>query len=51
MDFSIKLLAPTGKAAERIREKTGQNATTIHSLIAGGGWLLDNMTFKRNGGK
>ena len=48
---SIKLLAPTGKAAERIREKTGQNATTIHSLIAGSGWLNDNMTFKRNGGK
>ena len=48
---SIKLLAPTGKAAERIREKTGKNATTIHSLIASGGWLNDNMTFKRVGGK
>lgn len=48
---SIKLLAPTGKAAERIREKTGQTATTIHSLIASGGWLNDNMTFKRSGGK
>jgi ATP-dependent exoDNAse (exonuclease V) alpha subunit len=48
---SIKLLAPTGKAAERIREKTGQTATTIHSFIASGGWLNDNMTFKRSGGK
>ncbi len=48
---SIKLLAPTGKAAERIREKTGQTATTIHSLIASGGWLNENMTFKRSGGK
>lgn len=48
---SIKLLAPTGKAAERIREKTGQTATTIHSLLASGGWLNDNMTFKRFGGK
>ena len=48
---SIKLLAPTGKAAERIREKTGLTATTIHSLIASGGWLNDNMTFKRSGGK
>jgi len=48
---SIKLLAPTGKAAERIREKTGQTATTIHSLIASAGWLNDNMTFKRSGGK
>lgn len=47
---SIKLLAPTGKAAERIREKTGQQATTIHSLIASGGWLNDNMTFRRVGG-
>ena len=48
---SIKLLAPTGKAAERIREKTGQTATTIHSLIASAGWLNDNMTFRRSGGK
>ena len=48
---NIKLLAPTGKAAERIREKTGQQATTIHSLIASGGWLNDNMTFKRTGGE
>jgi len=48
---SIKLLAPTGKAAERIREKTGQTATTIHSLIASGGWLNDNVSFKRSGGK
>lgn len=48
---SIKLIAPTGKAAERIREKTGQTATTIHSLIASGGWLNNNMTFKRSGGK
>jgi len=47
---SIKLLAPTGKAAERIREKTGQQATTIHSLLASGGWLNDNMTFRRAGG-
>lgn len=48
---SIRLLAPTGKAAERVREKTGQIATTIHSLIASKGWLNDNMTFKRFGGK
>lgn len=47
---SIKLLAPTGKATERIREKTGQSATTIHALLASGGWLNDNMTFKRFGG-
>ncbi|MCL2152842.1 MAG: AAA family ATPase [Oscillospiraceae bacterium] len=47
---SIKLLAPTGKAAERIREKTGFQATTIHSLLASGGWLNDNMTLRRTGG-
>jgi len=47
---SIKLLAPTGKAAERIREKSKQEATTIHSLLASGGWLNENMSFKRAGG-
>ena len=47
---AIQLLAPTGKATERIREKTGQTATTIHSLIASSGWLNNNMTFKRSGG-
>jgi hypothetical protein len=47
---SIRLLAPTGKAAERIREKTGQTATTIHSLLASGGWLNENRSFKRFGG-
>jgi len=47
---SIRLLAPTGKAAERIRENTGHQAMTIHSFLAGGGWLNENMTFKRSGG-
>ncbi len=47
----ICLLAPTGKAAERIREKTGCPAGTIHSLLAAGGWLNENMSFKRSGGR
>lgn len=47
----IRLLAPTGKAAERIREKTGCPAGTIHSLLAAGGWLNENMSFKRSGGR
>lgn len=47
---SIKLLAPTGKAAERIRDKTGYHATTIHSLLASNGWLNNNLSFKRNNG-
>lgn len=47
---SIKLLAPTGKAAERIRDKTGYPATTIHSLLASNGWLNNNLSFKRSTG-
>ncbi|MDR0919105.1 MAG: AAA family ATPase, partial [Oscillospiraceae bacterium] len=47
----IMVLAPTGKATERIREKTNQTATTIHSLIASCGWLNNNMSFKRSGGE
>jgi hypothetical protein len=53
----VLVLAPTGKAADRAREvlekatlqsvKTG----TIHSFLASQGWLNDNLTFKRKGGK
>lgn len=47
----FKLLAPTGKAAERIRTITGKSdASTIHSFLAERGWLNDNMTFKESGG-
>lgn len=48
---SFCLLAPTGKAADRIREKTEQNASTIHSFLAKGGWLRENYTLKQEGGK
>lgn len=48
---SFQLLAPTGKAADRIREMTGKPASTIHSFLARLGWLNSNMTFKRAGGK
>lgn len=48
---SFQLLAPTGKAAERIREATGKPAATVHSFLARRGWLNDNMTFKRIGGQ
>ena len=47
----ICLLAPTGKAADRIREKTEANAHTIHRFIANQGWLNPNFTFKDEGGK
>jgi len=46
----IKLFAPTGKAADRLREVTGRDALTIHSFLASQGWLNDNLTFKREGG-
>jgi len=46
----IKLFAPTGKAADRLREITEREALTIHSFLASQGWLNDNLTFKREGG-
>jgi DNA replication protein DnaC len=45
------LLAPTGKAADRIRERTGKDASTIHSFLARGGWLNPNLTLKQSGGE
>lgn len=50
---SFQLLAPTGKAADRIREATGKPAATIHSFLASPNrdWLNDNFTFKRDGGR
>jgi len=48
---SFLLLAPTGKAADRLREKTRKPAQTIHSFLAQRGWLNDNFTYKREGGK
>lgn len=52
---SIQLLAPTGKAADRIREATESlnvsvPTSTVHSFLASAGWLNENMTFKRSGG-
>lgn len=32
-DLTFKLLAPTGRAARRMNESTGEEASTIHSLI------------------
>jgi exodeoxyribonuclease V alpha subunit len=50
---SFQLLAPTGKAADRIREATGKPATTIHSFLAdpARNWINENRTFKRLGGR
>lgn len=48
---SFLLMAPTGKAAERIKVQTGKPSSTIHSFLAKNGWLNKNMTLKRSGGK
>lgn len=48
---SFQLLAPTGKAAERIKVQTGKPAATIHSFLAQNGWINANFTLKRSGGK
>ena len=48
---SFQLLAPTGKAADRIRERTDKPALTIHWFLASRGWLNNNMTFKTDGGR
>ncbi|MBO4698647.1 AAA family ATPase [bacterium] len=49
----FRLLAPTGKATERVKALTNnENATsTIHSFLARQGWLNENLTLKRSGGE
>lgn len=44
------LMAPTGKAAERIKTQTDKNSLTIHSFLASNGWINNNLTLKRKGG-
>lgn len=48
---SFLLLAPTGKAADRLRERSGKEAKTIHSFLAERNWMNDNFTYKREGGR
>lgn len=48
---SILLMAPTGKAAERIRLQTAKDSSTIHSFLVNNGWINANFTLKRIGGK
>lgn len=47
---SFLLMAPTGKAAERIKVQTDKPSMTIHSFLAKNGWINNNMTLKRSGG-
>ena len=48
---SFLLMAPTGKAAERIKTQTGKPSSTIHSYLAKNGWINENFTLKRIGGR
>ena len=47
---SFLLMAPTGKATERIKIQTKQPSSTIHSFLAKNGWINENFTLKRIGG-
>lgn len=47
----IILMAPTGKATERIKNQTGRPSTTIHSFLAKRGWININLTLKQSGGQ
>ncbi len=56
-DVGVAVIAPTGKAADRLRrafeeaELPDVATSTIHSILAKHGWLNDNMTFRLAGGK
>jgi ATP-dependent exoDNAse (exonuclease V) alpha subunit len=46
------LLAPTGKAAVRLKEKTRRDAFTIHHILMKNGWLNENnYSIKLDGGE
>ena len=53
----VTVLAPTGKASDRVRatlrdrEIERVETSTVHSFLARNGWLNDNLTFKRQGGR
>ncbi|WP_300051195.1 AAA family ATPase [Sulfitobacter sp.] len=53
----VMVMAPTGKASDRVRAKLhGREidrveTSTVHSFLAKGGWLNNNLTFRRSGGK
>jgi ATP-dependent exoDNAse (exonuclease V) alpha subunit len=53
----LTVLAPTGKASDRIRAKLHEreiervSTSTVHSFLAKGGWLNDNLTLKQKNGK
>ncbi len=48
--FKIVLGAPTGRAAKRLAETTGREASTIHRLLEAGGGLDEEPMFARDEG-
>ncbi|WP_375210987.1 ATP-dependent DNA helicase [Hyphococcus sp.] len=54
---NILVLAPTGKATDRVRETfevaklNRVETSTVHSLLAKNGWLNPNMTFRQERGQ
>ena len=46
----VLIMAPTGKATERIKQQTGEKSMTIHSFLAQNGWINKNFTMKRSHG-
>lgn len=54
---AVLVLAPTGKATDRAREVFEKaslqrvETVTVHSFLAANGWLNENLTFKRRGGR
>ena len=52
----ITVMAPTGKASDRLRTKLqqreieGVETSTVHSYLAKEGWLNNNLTYRRQGG-
>ncbi|MDR2515439.1 MAG: ATP-dependent RecD-like DNA helicase [Christensenellaceae bacterium] len=45
---AVQLAAPTGRAAKRMSEATGQEAKTIHRLLEYGGEMGQNLSFAKN---
>ena len=54
---SITVMAPTGKASDRLRNKLqqreidGVEISTVHSFLAKEGWLNDNLSYRRKDGR
>jgi len=45
LGLTVELCAPTGRAAKRMAEVTGQEAQTVHKLLE---WSYEDNDFQRN---